>query len=51
MEHYLRVEIFFIIINKQSQELNIKFNDQAMELLILSYTLNPKNAYKAFNID
>ena len=51
MEHYLRVEIFVVTIAKEVQELNSRFNDQAMELLILSSTLDPKNPYKAFNID
>jgi len=51
VEHYFRVEIFFVTIDKQLQELNCRFNDQAMELLILSFALDPKDAYKAFNID
>ncbi|XP_020239775.1 uncharacterized protein LOC109818657 [Cajanus cajan] len=51
VEHYLRVEIFFVTIDKQLQELNCRFNDQAMELLTLSMTLVPKDAYKAFNIE
>jgi len=50
-EHYFKVEIFFVTVDKQLQELNCRFNDQAMELLILSYALDPKDAYKAFNID
>jgi len=51
VEHYLRVKIFFVTIDKQLQELNCRFNDQVMELLILSFALDPKDVYKAFNID
>ncbi|XP_029128873.1 uncharacterized protein LOC114916403 [Cajanus cajan] len=51
VKHYLRVKIFFVLIDKQLHELNCRFNDQAMELLTLSSTLVPKDAYKAFNIE
>ncbi|XP_058734230.1 uncharacterized protein LOC131605961 [Vicia villosa] len=50
-EHYFRVEVFFTVIDKQIQELNSRFSDQAMELLTLSSALVPKDTYKAFNID
>ncbi|XP_057431672.1 uncharacterized protein LOC130724460 [Lotus japonicus] len=49
--HYFRVEIFLVAIDKQLQELNSRFSDQAMKLLTLSSALIPKNAYKAWNID
>ena len=51
MEHYFKVEILFVTIDNQLQELNCRFNDQVMELLILSFALDPKDVYKAFNID
>ncbi|XP_029151619.1 uncharacterized protein [Arachis hypogaea] len=50
VEHYFRVEIFLVTIDKQLQELNSRFNDQAMDLLSLSSTLMPKDAYKNFDI-
>ncbi|XP_025682376.1 uncharacterized protein [Arachis hypogaea] len=50
VEHYFRVEIFLVTIDKQLQELNSRFNDQAMNLLSLSSTLMPKDAYKNFDI-
>ena len=50
-EHYLRVEKFFVTIDKQLQKLNCRINDLAMKLLILRSALDPKDAYKAFNID
>ena len=46
VEHYFKVEIFFVTIDKQLQELNCRFNDQAMELLILSSTLDLKELIK-----
>jgi hypothetical protein len=51
LEHYFKVELFFAIIDQQLQELNSRFNEQAMDLLTLSCALNPKGNYKAFNID
>ncbi|XLU28228.1 hypothetical protein S245_064294, partial [Arachis hypogaea] len=42
VEHYFRVEIFLITIDK--------FHDQVMDLLNLSSTLMPKDAYKNFDI-
>jgi len=51
LEHYFKVEIFFPTIDKQLQELNCRSNDQTMKLLILSSALDPKDAYKTFNID
>ena len=38
-------------IDKQLQELKCIFNEQAMKLLIVNSVLDPKDAYKAFNID
>jgi hypothetical protein len=51
IEDYYRTEVFMFAIDKQIQELNSRFSDQAMELLTLSSALVPKGTYKAFNID
>ncbi|XP_058755986.1 uncharacterized protein LOC131629208 [Vicia villosa] len=51
IEHYFRVEIFFTTIDKQLQELNSRFSEQAIDLLTLSCALSPKDNYKAFNFD
>ncbi|XP_058776824.1 uncharacterized protein LOC131651174 [Vicia villosa] len=51
IQHYFKVEIFFTTIDKQLQELNSRFSEQAMDLLTLSCALSPKDGYKAFNID
>lgn len=49
VEHYLRVEILFVPINKQLQGLNYIFNDLWSYYFKLSLILN--NAYKVFNIN
>jgi len=51
IEHYFRVEIFYTTIDRQLQELNSRFSEQAMNLLTLSCALSPKDSYKYFNID
>ncbi|XP_058783208.1 uncharacterized protein LOC131657874 [Vicia villosa] len=51
IEHYFRVEIFFTTIDKQLQELNNRFSEQAIDLLTLSCALAPTDNYKAFNLD
>jgi len=38
-------------IDKQLQELNSRFSEQAMDLLTLSCVLTPKDSYKAFDVD
>jgi hypothetical protein len=43
--------IFTAIIDHQLQELNNRFNEQAIKLLILSTALDPRNSYKLFNVE
>ncbi|XP_061370261.1 uncharacterized protein LOC133312978 [Gastrolobium bilobum] len=50
-EKFYRVNIFCATIDYQLQELNIRFNDNTVELLTLSRTLDPRNKYKSFNSD
>ncbi|KAK9741078.1 hypothetical protein RND81_03G079700 [Saponaria officinalis] len=50
-EHHFRVEIFYIAIDKQLQELNSRFNEKALELLTLTSILEPKDGYKNFDCD
>jgi len=49
--HHYQVDIFTIIIDQLLQELNNKFNEQAIELFKLSTTLDSRNSYKLFNIE
>ena len=44
-EHYYKVDIFNAGIDSQLQELNHRFSEHAMELLTLSSTLDPQEAY------
>jgi hypothetical protein len=50
IEHHFRIDIFTVAIDFQLQELNTRFSEHTVELLNPSSTLNPKNAYKSFNI-
>ncbi|XP_061362827.1 uncharacterized protein LOC133306518, partial [Gastrolobium bilobum] len=50
-EKFYRVNIFCATIDYQLQELNIRFNDNTVELLTLSRTLDPRKKYKSFNSD
>ena len=47
-EHHYRVNIFYATIDSQLQELNYRFNEDAMELLRLSSALEPREALKSF---
>ncbi|XP_060974576.1 uncharacterized protein LOC115696633 [Cannabis sativa] len=51
VEHYYRVDLFNAVINFQLQELNNKFNDSTVELLILSSALDPREMHTSFRID
>ena len=50
-EHYYKVDIFNAGINSQLQELNHRFSKYAMELLTLSSTLDPQEAYESFRVN
>ncbi|XP_050157457.1 uncharacterized protein LOC126631338 [Malus sylvestris] len=50
-EHHYHIDIFNNAIDFQLAELNRRFSEEAMELLILSSALEPREAFKAFNID
>ncbi|XP_073064150.1 uncharacterized protein [Primulina eburnea] len=45
IEHHYRVDLFYATIDSQMQEINVRFNEDAVELLMLSSALNPQNAY------
>ena len=51
IEQHYRVNIFYAAINSQLQELNIRFNDSSVELLMLSSALDPREGYNSFRID
>jgi hypothetical protein len=51
MEHHFKIDVFTVTIDFQLQELNSRFSEHAVELLILIAALSPKDAYKSFKID
>ncbi|GAV58888.1 LOW QUALITY PROTEIN: hypothetical protein CFOL_v3_02421, partial [Cephalotus follicularis] len=51
VEYHFYVDVFISIIDSQLQELNIRFNEDAVELIILSSALNLRDNYKSFDCD
>ncbi|KAM6540555.1 hypothetical protein CsatB_005002 [Cannabis sativa] len=51
VEHYYRVDIFNAVVDFQLQELNNKFNDNTVELLILSSALDPREMRVSLRVD
>ncbi|XP_057418187.1 uncharacterized protein LOC130712367 [Lotus japonicus] len=50
VEHHYHVDVFNSVIDYQLKELNSRFSEQTTELLTLSTTLDPKDAFKSFNV-
>ncbi|KAJ9132865.1 hypothetical protein P3X46_033691, partial [Hevea brasiliensis] len=46
-----RLDIFTVAIYHQLQELNNRFSEQAIELLIFSVALDPRDTFKSFKVD
>ena len=51
MEHHYHFDIFNVTIDVQLQVLDNRFGEQSIELLTLCSALDPKDAYKSFNVD
>lgn len=51
VEHHYKIDIFLAVIDTQLQELNNKFNEKTMELLVLSAALDPKEMRISMRID
>jgi hypothetical protein len=51
IEHHYCMDIFCVAIDSQLQELNRRFSEQAVELLILVSALDPRVARESFRID
>ncbi|XP_039120651.1 uncharacterized protein LOC120257106 [Dioscorea cayenensis subsp. rotundata] len=49
VSHHYRIDIFTTVIDYQLKELNSRFSEQATKLLIMSTTLDPKDAFKSFD--
>ena len=51
VEHHYHFDIFNVTIDVQLQVLDNRFGEQSIELLTLCSALDPKDAYKSFNMD
>ncbi|XP_059629645.1 uncharacterized protein LOC132272533 [Cornus florida] len=51
LEHHYRIDIFNGTIDSQLQELNNRFSEKVVELIVLSSALDPRDGYKLFKID
>ncbi|GAV80151.1 Dimer_Tnp_hAT domain-containing protein, partial [Cephalotus follicularis] len=51
MDHHYRIDIFVAAIESQLQELNSRFDENMVELIIHSSTLDPKDSFKSFSVD
>ncbi|KAL6273682.1 hypothetical protein ACE6H2_024374 [Prunus campanulata] len=51
VEHHYHFDIFNDAIDFQLAELNSRFSEGEMELLVLSSALDPSDSFKSFNID
>ena len=45
VEHRYKLDIFNAVIDTQLHELDDRFNERVVELLVLSFALDPKNDY------
>ncbi|KAL6543005.1 hypothetical protein OROHE_010525 [Orobanche hederae] len=50
-EQHYKVNVFLAVIDTQIQELNHKFNDKTVELLVLSSALDPREMLISYRID
>ena len=51
MEHHYRIDIFFVAIDSQLRKMNSRFKENMVELLLLSFVLNPRDDYVSFKVD
>ena len=51
VEHHYHFDIFNVTIDVQLQVIDNRFGEQSIELLTLCSALDPKDAYKSFNVD
>ncbi|PIA36735.1 hypothetical protein AQUCO_03200003v1 [Aquilegia coerulea] len=51
IRHHYHFDLFIVVIDYQLMELNHRFTDDTMELLKLSSSFDPRDAYKSFDIN
>ncbi|KAL9691969.1 hypothetical protein QQ045_012397 [Rhodiola kirilowii] len=50
-EHYFRVNVLYAVIKSQMAELDNKFTESSIEILVLSASFHPRNNFKAFKVE
>ncbi|CAM8954214.1 unnamed protein product [Rhodiola kirilowii] len=50
-EHYFRVNVFYAVIDSQMAELDNKFTESSIEILVLSASFHPRNNFQAFKVE
>ncbi|XP_071913896.1 uncharacterized protein [Coffea arabica] len=51
MEYHYRIDVFLATVDSQILEMNNRFKEDVIELLILSSALHPKDNFQTFNIE
>ena len=51
MKHQYQIDIFFVDLNSQLREMNSRFEENEVELLVLSLALDPRDGYISFRVD
>ena len=51
MEHHYRIDIFLVVIDSQLREMNNRFKENVVELLVLSLALDLMDGYVSFRVD
>lgn len=51
MKHYYIIDIFNVVIDFQSMEINERFSNNLIEFFTLSFNLDPIHYFKSFNIN
>ena len=51
MEHHYRIDIFLVAVDSQLREMNSRFKENVVELLVLSSALDPRDDYVSFKVD
>ncbi|KAL9664524.1 hypothetical protein QQ045_019928 [Rhodiola kirilowii] len=50
-EHYFWVNVFYAVIDSQMAELDNKFTESSIEILVLSASFHPRNNFQAFKVE
>ncbi|CAH9122217.1 unnamed protein product [Cuscuta epithymum] len=51
IEHHYKFDVFNSVVDKLMLELKYRFNDDVVELLVLSCALDPRDDYKSFQVE